>query len=213
VAELVDDERNLIVWLAAGVVPDQRRATRLLLDHALAELGSPLRSETCLFAEPSGRPVLRGANAPQVSISHAYGLIAVAVARTGGVGVDVEGLRPLPALALARRWFLEEEAGWLSAQPEELRGRGFLWLWTQKEAMGKALGIGLRDGCTRIAVPGLGTRPLLATGRRLTPRATGVPVTVVPGPAHFVIAAAATHCGPVEVRNVTVDRLGAAMRH
>src|SRR5262245_43598566 len=93
---------------------------------------------------PDGRPCIASGRA--VSISHGRGVVAVAVADAGLLGVDVERVRPLPALALAERWFADGDAAWVAEQPEGVRATAFLWLWTQREAIGKARGLGLRRG-------------------------------------------------------------------
>ncbi|MFI1768413.1 4'-phosphopantetheinyl transferase family protein [Streptomyces sp. NPDC020800] len=96
----------------------------------------------------------------RVSISHCADVVAVALA-AAAVGVDVEAVRPLPFVNLARRWFDPAEAAWLARRPEEHRQGDFFRLWTAKEALGKALGVGLRNGGTRRRVPlprPLGTR-------------------------------------------------------
>src|SRR5881275_234108 len=64
-----------------------------------------------------------------------------------------ELLRRLPVVALARRWFTAAEADWVAAQPVHRRTRCFLTLWTGKEAMGKAIGDGLRGGGLRRPMP------------------------------------------------------------
>ncbi|MFE0171839.1 4'-phosphopantetheinyl transferase family protein [Streptomyces sp. NPDC059002] len=97
--------------------------------------------------DDQGRPRLSGAGrGMHISLSHGRGVAAVAMTRAGPVGVDVETVRPLPALRLARRWFTPEEAAWLRALPERRRPAAYFWLWTHKEAMGKALGTGLAQG-------------------------------------------------------------------
>ena len=82
----------------------------------------------------------------RVSLSHSRMMAAAAVTAIGPVGVDLEPVRPVDALALARRWFLAPEAAWLAWLPPGQRDEAFLGLWTQKEAIAKALGTGLRGG-------------------------------------------------------------------
>jgi 4'-phosphopantetheinyl transferase len=79
-------------------------------------------------------------------------VVAVALTTVARVGVDVERVRPLPAARLARRWLRAEESRWLEQQEGTGRSAAFLRLWVQKEAVGKALGTGLRDGGTFRAV-------------------------------------------------------------
>ncbi|MEH0930511.1 4'-phosphopantetheinyl transferase family protein [Micromonospora sp. CPCC 205558] len=154
------------VWVGrdTGGQPDPaavllRRAGTLLLGKAEAEL--------VLTHDRDGRPVVRVAGAAgtvelAVSVSRTAGLVVVAARRAGAVGVDVERVRPLPALALARRWFPPAELAWLGDRPEADRTVDFLRLWTAKEAVGKALGRGLRDGGLGrfMPTPGLPLRPV-----------------------------------------------------
>lgn len=104
--------------------------------------------EVRLEREPGGRPVLADMPGWHLGISHTRDVVAVAVTSAGPVGVDIEPIRELPAAALARHWFAEREARWIERRP-----RDFLHLWTQKEAVGKALGLGLRQGGLRRRMP------------------------------------------------------------
>ncbi|MFF9196489.1 4'-phosphopantetheinyl transferase family protein [Streptomyces sp. NPDC014779] len=160
-------------------------------------LGVP-EPEVLVGREPSGRPRLGGAaGGLRASVSHVRGLTAVAVSRVGEVGVDVERLRPLPAAALARRWFTGAEGRWVAARPQEEQPAAFLGLWTQKEAVGKALGTGLADGGMRRpvrlgALPGTVLLPVPAADHGLC--------TALPGaPEGFVLAVAAEGPGRVVV--------------
>ncbi|WP_433358506.1 4'-phosphopantetheinyl transferase family protein [Micromonospora saelicesensis] len=154
------------VWVGrdTGGQPDPaavllRRAGALLLGRSGTEL--------VLTHDREGRPVVRvdevtGSVEVAVSVSRTAGLVAVAARRAGAVGVDVERIRPLPALALAHRWFPPAELAWLRDRPEAGRTVDFLRLWTAKEAVGKAVGRGLRDGGLRrlMPPPGLPLRPV-----------------------------------------------------
>ncbi|WP_420323436.1 4'-phosphopantetheinyl transferase superfamily protein [Kribbella pittospori] len=53
--------------------------------------------------------------------------------------------------ALANRWFDPAELQWMSEQPDYLIA--FLHLWTAKEAVGKALGQGLRNAGLKRRMP------------------------------------------------------------
>ncbi|QMU71176.1 4'-phosphopantetheinyl transferase superfamily protein [Streptacidiphilus sp. P02-A3a] len=125
---------------------ERARAHLLLLRAAAVELGVPA-SEIWVEHEPGGRPLLGGAGRGlQVSVSHARRALAVALCDGAPVGVDVEPLRGLSGAALAGKWLAPAEARWVQELPRPRQALGFLWLWTQKEAVGKALGLGLRDG-------------------------------------------------------------------
>ena len=124
------DERarsaELVLGLAAGLAPVP--SSRLRLGH-----------------EPGGRPVVRGA-AVHVSLSHGRGVVAAAASTDFPVGVDVEAVRRIPVRDLARRWLRVAEAEWIERREPDERIVAFLWLWTQKEALGKACGRGLAGG-------------------------------------------------------------------
>ncbi|MEU6077680.1 4'-phosphopantetheinyl transferase superfamily protein [Micromonospora sp. NPDC047074] len=148
------------VWICQGVGGRPAPAGPLLRRAGAALLGCP-EAEIVAGHDRDGRPLVtvRGGDARAglaVSVSRAGGVVAVAARVGGPVGVDVERCRPLPALALARRWFAPAEAAWLAGRPDGGRVADFLRLWTAKEAVGKALGVGLRDGGPgrRMPVPG-----------------------------------------------------------
>lgn len=132
------------VWVApAG--DDQRSTARDLL----LELAGALLDRTAVLEyEPTGRPSVDGL---AVSISHSRTLVAVAASAVGPVGVDVEDVYPREVAGLARRWFDPAELEWMARQPDELTA--FLTLWTAKEAVGKALGLGLRKTGLRRRMP------------------------------------------------------------
>ncbi|MEU3606033.1 4'-phosphopantetheinyl transferase superfamily protein [Streptomyces sp. NPDC035033] len=83
-----------------------------------------------------GRPYLRGHPGTGVSLSHADGLVAVAVG-PGAVGVDVEpaARRPGPPGAPAR-FLTDAEQRAVAAAPDP--GRALLRTWVRKEALFKA---------------------------------------------------------------------------
>ena len=85
--------------------------------------------------------------------SGSQGLVAVAVAERGALGVDVERPRPNADWpAIARRFFAPLEQEELFALPEAHQEEGFLRLWTLKEAVIKFTGRGLGQGLESFAV-------------------------------------------------------------
>ncbi len=89
---------------------------------------------------------------PSVNLSHTDGLVAVALATHGEIGVDVEWhRRPGRTVELAHRYFAPAELDALLQLPEvapylgaETRRDRFFRLWTLKEAWIKARGLGLK---------------------------------------------------------------------
>lgn len=148
---LSDIEVNAVLPL----LPDQRRrritACRREADRqALAGAGWLLQTalrqwgvepEQQVFTQNRwGKPQLEGAGMPQFSLSHGGGWAVCAVADTP-VGVDVEA--PRCTMAVARRWFHENELHAAENLTPEAQADTLLRIWTAKEAFLKALGRGL----------------------------------------------------------------------
>lgn len=172
-----------------------RTGTRDLLAEAGAQLLGTHPSEVVVSQSESGQPVLRAAPGRLwVSLSYGPGVLAVAASLAGPVGIDLEGPRPAAAVRLADRWFDPAEAQWVRAQPAAEQLRAFLLLWTAKEALGKALGAGLRDFGLRRRVPlppvTDGSFQPVSDGLRLAHPALagGLTLAVVAGPAVTTVA-------------------------
>ncbi len=79
------------------------------------------------------------------NVSHSHERAVVAITKSVEVGVDVEHLRPLRQIeALAERYLATEERETLLARPEAEWSEGFVRLWVCKEAVVKAMGLGLQ---------------------------------------------------------------------
>lgn len=181
---------NAVTVVLAPACGDRRDAARRLLLRVAGELfGAPATAR--VERDGQGRPYLTrtdGADV-QVSISHCDDVVAVALTRSGRVGVDVELIRTLPALRLARRYLDRDGERWLAGRPAAGRTPDFLRLWTAKEALGKALGVGLRGGGLRRPVP----PELLADADVLSPLPDrpGLSLALPPAPDGLVVAVAA----------------------
>lgn len=87
----------------------------------------------------AGKPFIKGCPA-EFSITHAHGIVGVAVSQEHPVGLDIEQIRPMRAGFTARYFSDREQAEILAAStPDETLIR----LWTAKEAVGKYHGTGL----------------------------------------------------------------------
>ena len=93
----------------------------------------------------SGKPWLPQRPDLHVNVSHTHGTVVLAVTAAGSVGVDIEPPVAVTAnpLRLAERLFAESEARELGGLSEEALTERFTRMWTIKEAVGKALGVGL----------------------------------------------------------------------
>jgi len=133
----------------AGRLRDVRDRQTYVYAHALLRLllarelgGNPAALE--FVAGAHGKPRL----APAVgqlhfSLSYRRGMVLVATG-SAPLGIDVEAVRPgIDMLGVAQRFFTTEEQAFLqAAAPGELAQR-FFGLWTRKEALVKAAGVGV----------------------------------------------------------------------
>ncbi|MEI7767441.1 MAG: 4'-phosphopantetheinyl transferase superfamily protein [Phycisphaerae bacterium] len=131
-----------VVWL----LPRAEQADPLwqILAEALGISVEAVRLET----DGHGRRILTqvpaGVTAPQFAVAHTEGWNAIALLRRGQVGIDLEMMRPLADLsALARDYLTSAERVRLDSLAPNEQGAEFYRLWTTKEALAKALGLGL----------------------------------------------------------------------
>jgi len=130
-----------------------------------------------------GRPFLPDYPGTDFNLSHTGEWIALAIGPGNGrIGLDIETIDPtFPALGIAREFFLPEECLWLSQGPIER----FFQLWTVKEALMKATGLGMSLPPDQIRVRLQDDRPVAATN--LETGATH-PVLSYPGPGSTMVA-------------------------
>ena len=104
---------------------------------------------------PAGKPfLLEAADAAGISfsLSHARGMVACAVTDAPAVGIDVESVdRDVDANRIAGRFFAPVEAAHLDQLDGDARRDRFFDLWTLKEALVKALGVGMAAALDRLA--------------------------------------------------------------
>lgn len=168
---------GLLPAMLARLEPEARdRVTRLVRQgdrtlHALAHalLRHALRQhgvhEMRFATAPYGKPTLADASCGiGFNLTHTDGLAACAIVHGHEVGIDAEALdRRVEPGVLAPSVLTEPEAASLRASPRpEAR---FLELWTLKEAVAKAAGLGLRLPLKAVEVlagpPGLRFAPEL----------------------------------------------------
>jgi 4'-phosphopantetheinyl transferase len=87
-----------------------------------------------------GKPaLLKPSAALEFNVAHSGDCVLIAVTSEVPCGVDIErGRANTVELRIAEKFFCPREVEWLSRT-----GRGFLRLWAMKEAIIKALGLGL----------------------------------------------------------------------
>lgn len=128
------------------LMPADRR--RFLAAHAALRilLGAALgcEPESLAFTTGShGKPALREGTA-HFNLSHSGRIALVAIATEAEVGADVEEVHSMPDRdAIAARYFHRSERAALDALDEPQREIAFFRTWTRKEAVLKALGVGI----------------------------------------------------------------------
>lgn len=178
--------RPVQVWLAsAGAEP------RVAAHSLLCTLAGTLVDDPNLRHDEAGRPRIQGL---AVSVSYSDRLIAVAASYDGPIGMDLEAVRARDVAALAGRWFTPRELEWMGRQGDELGA--FLRLWTGKEAVGKALGVGLGEAGLRREMP---------LGGGAVESAPGLVVTYPDWPGVVLAVAAPTGAVEVSWRSPTLD--------
>jgi 4'-phosphopantetheinyl transferase len=154
------------VALLSGLTADERdRASRFrqardrwlfVLGRALLRYGLRKRfgieqPRLCLSA--NGKPRLDPDHGAEFNLSHTRGYVACAFGQACDLGVDVERLdRIIDGDGIARAYFAPSERDLLDRTPESTREDVFLRLWTLKEAVVKAAGLGLSLELGRFAV-------------------------------------------------------------
>ena len=147
---LTGDERA-----RAAAMPESRRrcfvAARAVLRRLFAEHG--IDPSVPLQYGAHGKPRLPGGAVLRFSISHTGETACVATSLGAEIGVDIERCEGADdAAALMRRFFSAREAAALDALGPAERGRAFYETWTRREAVLKALGLGLGPDAESFAV-------------------------------------------------------------
>jgi 4'-phosphopantetheinyl transferase len=118
---------------------------------------------------PHGKPALRDGHGLHFNLTHSGDLALIALSPDREVGVDVEQWRIVPDYdSIAARFFSPAEQEMLRGLPPPARARAFLIGWTRKEAVMKALGLGVAQSPESIEVS-------LEEGRAVVLRIAGRP--------------------------------------
>jgi 4'-phosphopantetheinyl transferase len=134
----------------------QFRESRAFLRIVLGKYLGVGAEEVRFTPGPHGKPELDQdwlASPLQFNLAHSEELAIVGVSPASPVGVDIERVHGLSDLeALVRRCLTPEEAKLLDGLEHHQRSKGFLRLWSRKEALLKGLGLGLVGDLSQIAV-------------------------------------------------------------
>jgi 4'-phosphopantetheinyl transferase len=158
---LDDAERERAAAFGAGDAERAFVVARAALRAAVREVTGT--APVVLAIDEHHRPyVAGGPPGLDVNVTHSGDWALVAVGRGVRVGVDVERVRAVDALRIARRAFTSRESAELAALDGDALLAAFFAIWTAKEACLKAAGTGLRGGLASFDVrdPGWVVRPV-----------------------------------------------------
>jgi 4'-phosphopantetheinyl transferase len=128
--------------------------TRIALRQVLGEHLNIAAQHIRFRYSAAGQPQLdMGTEDVFFSVSHSDDYALIAVSRGTPIGVDLERLKPgLIDLAALAQCFTQQEQEALSSVASPHRETAFYRCWVRKEALLKALGLGLPGGLLRFAV-------------------------------------------------------------
>ncbi|MDE1460338.1 4'-phosphopantetheinyl transferase family protein [Spartinivicinus poritis] len=152
--EWLNNEESARLTRYRSVVKQQQfLAARVFLKKTLSYY-VPLKPNQWQFAVGKyGKPVIDWCASglpedPQLSfnLSHSSDCLALLVSLQNPVGIDIESLnRPRPWPKLAKRVCTDQEQRDLAQLPEALQFSHFIKLWAHKEAVLKAMGVGINS--------------------------------------------------------------------
>lgn len=130
--------------------------TRAALRRRLSEIVGAAPDALEIEADQHGRPLLRARTpvAIDFNVSHCHGMAALAVVRGGRIGVDVEAHTGISDLRdVVPSVMGERERALLQNLTDTDFTRAFYGSWTRKEAIVKAIGVGLSYPVGTIDLP------------------------------------------------------------
>jgi 4'-phosphopantetheinyl transferase len=114
-----------------------------------------------------GKPRLADHPGVHFSLSHSQDRALLAVSDGPEIGADLEMVRPVDHLDLSRRYFHPDEVAAIERQEDPRLA--FFRIWTLKEAVVKAIGLGLSLPLDSFAVSIAGPRPVMAVAPAESP--------------------------------------------
>jgi len=115
--------------------------TRGTLKQLLAQQLNCSPQQLALSRNRYGKPYLTG-DPVFFNVSHTNAYAAIALS-SHAVGIDIETIRSLDAIALSKRFFHPDEARHIANYNTAKQATEFIRLWTRKEAVLKAHGTGI----------------------------------------------------------------------
>lgn len=168
-ALLTDEERERSRRFVGPLLQRRFVAARSRLRALLGRhLGCDPRNLAFVLNE-FGKPRLADHPGVHFSLSHSQDRALLAVSDGPEIGADLEMMRPIDHLDLARRYFHPDEVATIERNDDPLQA--FFRIWTLKEAVVKAIGLGLSLPLDGFAVSIAGPRPVMAVAPAEAPGA------------------------------------------
>lgn len=168
--------------------------TRAALRRLLAEASGLAPQHLAFSLGPFGKPILIGRDDLHFNVSHSSALALIGLSSTRPIGVDIELMREnIDELALAEAFFCDDEHRFIEKLQGAAQLEAFYKIWTCKEAVLKAFGVGitayLKDFLVQLSPGRLDIRP---QRNCFTPALAHVRVESLKVPAEYAAALALT---------------------
>jgi 4'-phosphopantetheinyl transferase len=176
---------------------------RLLLGAMLGEPAQALGFSHNNYGKPRQ---LEPANGIEFNMSHSGGIVLIGFARRIPIGIDVEAMRPVAErAAIVRRYFHPGEAADFARVSPEEADAAFFRCWSRKEAVVKALGLGMSLDLHRYRVTCIPGAPpeVLALEGEANPPESWTLLDLEPGSGH--VGAVAARRRPLKIVAATFD--------
>lgn len=127
--------------------------TRSLLRKILGFYLQRPPQDLCFNYNPHGKPALLDAPTLQFNVTHSESVTLIAIAYNFAIGIDVESMKKeRPIDALVKRYFAPQENQYFQGLRVEERNAVFFQSWTCKEALLKAVGVGIAHSLNRVLI-------------------------------------------------------------
>lgn len=124
------------------------------LKSILAKYVDVSAKEIAFSLECNKKPVLSGCNGIHFNLSHCETRGIVGISSLCSIGIDIEKRRPMKELdEIIQRFFSKQESKALADLPEPDKQKAFFRVWTRKESLIKANGLGMQMPLNDFVVP------------------------------------------------------------
>jgi 4'-phosphopantetheinyl transferase len=196
-ALLSDDEKTRYRSFVSPELQRRFLAARSVMRLVLAQHLDLDPKALSFVSNEFGKPRLANAKPVHFNLSHSGDRAVLAVSDAAPVGIDLERIRSVDHVDLAKRYFHPNElaaiVGRLDAADQR---RAFFLIWTLKEAVVKALGCGLSIPLCSFDVSIVSARPQLAFAPEGSPPTWCLHVETMNG---YCLALAVPGVGEVEL--------------